>query len=404
MAEETLKPDPVALRNAEVSEIFTLARQQNIDPECTQDVLKRGITAQAFGMEILAGKTQKLQPKAVTPGTLGDVLNAKEVQKFSLHRAIEAKVSGQNCFEREVSDTIAGLIGKRPQGFYIPNEVFRTMSVLGTGAALVQTDLLAGSFIDMLRSALALQALGVTQLVNMVGDVEIPKQLTGSTAYWVGRDGTVTASDQTFGLVKATPHTVGARTLVGRSMLKQASINAEAFTQRDLTNAIATSIDVKAFAGLGGNELTGLKLATGINNPTVSASAMTWVQALGFEGDIRADNAFLGSAKWAMPSAVLANVKSRNKGTDGEWICVTGPDGTARIDGRPVVESNNLPAKSIWYGCWAEMVLVMWGAVDLNVDPYTSAATGGVYITALQDLDTLVRNPQAFAWNAAAIS
>ena len=398
-------PDPVAKRNAEASEMFALARQHNVDPAYTAEAIKRGIDLQAFAREILDGKAATIKPADVTPGKIGEVLSPKEAQKFSLLRAIQSRISGANCFEREVSDEIARIVGKPAQGFYVPNEVFRTMSVTGTGAALVATELMSGSFIDLLRAKLALNALGVTQLMGMVGDVEVPKQTAGSTAYWVARDGTITASDQTFGLVKATPRTVGARTLIGRSMLKQSSLAAEAMVQNDLVATIATAIDQKAFNGAGGSTLTGLTLASDLNGATVTTpGSCTWANLLTFLSTIAADNIDPAAGKWAMPSAVLYNLAGIEK-TSGSGIFLAQNTGGAwSAAGHPIVESNNVPAKAAFYGLWANLVLVTWGALDVNVDPYSSSATGGVYVTAIQDVDTMVREGKAFSYNAAVIS
>lgn len=400
-------PDPVAKRNLEVSEMFTMARQHNVDPAYTAEAIKRGIGPLEFGREILDGKAAKIKPADVTPGKVGEVLTPKEVKKFSLHRAIDAMARGAACFEREVSDELAKIIGKPAQGLYIPNEIARTMSVVGTNgdAALVGTELLAGSFIDMLRAATCIDKLGVTRLLGMKGDVSIPKQLTGQTYYHVGRDQDVTASDGTFGLVKASPHTIGARTIIGRSMLKQSSIDAEALTQRNIVRAMAEGMDVKAFSGTGGDEPAGLALATDINGATVTTpGSATWANILTFLSTIAADNVALNGMKWAMPTNVLFNLAGIEKASNTGVYLAQESNGGWSIAGYPVVVSNNVPAKSAFFGAWSEFYWIMWGAVDVTVNPYTYDAKGAVVITALQDYDHLITHGQAFSYNAAVIS
>jgi HK97 family phage major capsid protein len=401
-------PDPVAKRNVEASEMFVLARQHNVDPAYTAEAIKRGIDLQAFAREILDGKAATIKPADVTPGKIGEVLTPKEAKKFSLHRAIDAMARGASCFEREVSDELARIIGKPAQGLYIPNEIARTMSVVGTNgdAALVGTELLTGSFIEMLRAATCIDKLGVTRLLGMKGDVTIPKQLTGQTYYHVGRDQDVTASDGTFGLVKASPHTIGARTIVGRSMLKQSSLDAEALTQGNIVKAMSEGMDVKAFSGNGGDEPAGLALATDINSATVTTpGSATWANILTFLSTIAADNVALNSMKWAMPTNVLFNLAGIPKVSgQSEMLAKESAAGGWTVAGYPVVLSNNVTAKSAFFGAWSEFYWVMWGAVDITVNPYTYDAKGAVVITALQDYDHLIAHGQAFSYNAAVIS
>jgi hypothetical protein len=43
----------------------------------------------------------------------------------------------------------------------------------------------------------------------------------------------------------------------------------------------------------------------------------------------------------------------------------------------------------------------MWGGLDLTVDPYSNSTTGAIRIVAHQDVDVMVRNGEAFSYNAA---
>ena len=127
---------------------------------------------------------------------------------------------------------------------YVPDAaIIRTISATGTGANLIASDLLVGSFIDLLIPKLVAARLGCATITGCKGDISIGKALTGSTNYWVATDGDVTASTPTFGLVTGAPKTAGARVLIGRSMLKQSSLSAEALVQRDLVAKIAEAID-----------------------------------------------------------------------------------------------------------------------------------------------------------------
>lgn len=50
-----------------------------------------------------------------------------------------------------------------------------------------------------------------------------------------------------------------------------------------------------------------------------------------------------------------------------------------------------------FFGNWADLIMGLWSAVDILVDPYSNGTSGAVRIIALQDLDIAVRHPESFA-------
>jgi hypothetical protein len=46
---------------------------------------------------------------------------------------------------------------------------------------------------------------------------------------------------------------------------------------------------------------------------------------------------------------------------------------------------------------FSQIILGLWGGLDIWPDPYTSAADGGVYIRAFQSCDIGVRQAAAFS-------
>jgi hypothetical protein len=49
------------------------------------------------------------------------------------------------------------------------------------------------------------------------------------------------------------------------------------------------------------------------------------------------------------------------------------------------------------FGNWADLVIGMWGGLDLTVDPYSGSTAGTVRVVALQDVDVALRNTVSFA-------
>ncbi len=52
---------------------------------------------------------------------------------------------------------------------------------------------------------------------------------------------------------------------------------------------------------------------------------------------------------------------------------------------------------AIFFGNFADLIIGMWGGLDILVDPYTYSKSGGLLIRALQDIDIGVRHAESFA-------
>ena len=52
---------------------------------------------------------------------------------------------------------------------------------------------------------------------------------------------------------------------------------------------------------------------------------------------------------------------------------------------------------AIAFGNWADLIVGMWGVLDLMVDPYSNSTSGTVRVVALQDVDVAVRHAESFS-------
>ncbi|NDD45284.1 MAG: phage major capsid protein [Synechococcaceae bacterium WB9_4xB_025] len=176
--------------------------------------------------------------------TSNDVgLSDKETRSFSFARALNYLANPSDAsarraaeFEIEVGKAAAQKYERASNGIVIPNEVLRRDLVVGTptaGGNLVADELLAGSFIDLLRNRLALAQAGVTMLTGLQGNISIPRQTSAATAYWVGENSSPTESQQAIDQVNMTPKTVGAYVDYSRRLLLQSSIDVEGMIRND---------------------------------------------------------------------------------------------------------------------------------------------------------------------------
>ena len=330
-------------------------------------------------------------------------LSAQESRRFSFLRAINYLANPTDraareaaAFEIEASDAAAVKLGRQSRGITIPQDVLRRDLNVGTASAggnLVATDLDAGSFIDLLRNASALDQAGATVLTGLTGNVAIPRQSGAGTAYWVAESGAPSESQQTIDQVSLTPKTVAAFTDYSRRLMLQSSIDVENMIRTDLATVLALKIDLSGLYGTGSNsEPLGLKLTTGVGTEDFAADAPTFAEVVALESDVATANALMGSPVYLMNAAMRGNLKTTKKDAgSGIFIMENG-----EVNGYAGVLSNQVAANDLWFGNFADLIIGYFSGLDLMVDPYTHSTSGTVRVVAMQDVDIAVRHPESF--------
>jgi len=332
-------------------------------------------------------------------------LSDKETRRFSFVRALnylanqgDAQARREAEFEIEVGKAAAQKYERSSNGIVVPNEVLRRDLVVGTpsaGGNLVEDQLLAGSFIDLLRNRLALAQAGVTMLTGLQGNISIPRQTSASTAYWVGENSSPTESQQAIDQVNMTPKTVGAFVDYSRRLLLQSSIDVEGMIRNDLTRVIALEIDRVGVYGTGSsNQPQGLTLTTGIGSGVTLTSYGTFDEYIAMETEVAAANADAGSLRYIINASARGALKSTEKASNTAQFVFEDNE----INGYPVIVSNQLLNNDALFGDFSMMVMGMWSGLDLTVDPFAGATAGTVRVIALQDIDLAVKQPASFSF------
>ena len=330
-------------------------------------------------------------------------LSEKEAGRFSIVRAIAAMATGSwkdAGFELEASRAVAKKLGRDPQGIYIPYETLRRDLVVGTATAgghTVATDLAAESFIELLRNRMMVNAMGARSLTGLVGNVAIPRQTSGATSYWVAESGAPTESAQAFDQVTLSPKTVGAFTDISRKLLLQSSLDVESFVRGDLAATLALAIDLAALNGSGAsNQPTGIINTSGVGAVDLTGG-ISWADVVELESDIATANADAGAMGYLTTAAMRGTMKTTLKASGVSGYLWEGND---NINGYRAMVSNQIPAGKIVFGNWADLIIGMWGALDITTDIYTGSTSGTVRVVALQDVDIAVRHAASFSVGA----
>ena len=344
----------------------------------------------------------KQEPVTMSAAEIG--LTEKESRSFSFLRAInylanptDRSARDAAAFEIEASDAAAAKLGRQSRGITIPQDVLRrdlTVGAATAGGNLVATELDAGSFIDLLRNASALDQAGATVLTGLTGNVAIPRQSGAGTAYWVAESGSSTESQQTVDQVSLTPKTVAAFTDYSRRLMIQSSIDVENMVRSDLARVLALKIDLAGLYGTGSNgEPLGLKLTTGIGTENFAAAIPTFAEVVALESDVATANALLGSPVYLMNAAMRGGLKTKAKDAGSGLFVMEGNE----VNGYRGVLSNQVESGDLWFGNFADLIIGYFSGLDLMVDPYTHSTSGTVRVVAMQDVDIAVRHPESFS-------
>ena len=377
-------------------------------------------------------------------------MSTKEIGQYSLVRALRAAAESRTNprawdeagLEREASDAVAKQTGKQARSFFIPmdwaskslqearglsdavmHDVVKRLGRLekrdltaGTnnaGGYTVQTDLLGDSFIELLRNQMVLRRAGATVLGGLVGNIAIPSQSGGATAYWVAENAAPTESQQTIGQVTMSPKTVGAYTDISRRLLAQSSIDVEAFVRNDLAQVLAIAID---YAGLhdsgASNHPTGVASVSGIgavyagdaasNGTNANGIAPVWADVVNLETSVAVSNANIGALAYITNPKVRGKFKKTQIASNLPMIWQG-----AELNGYPtfvssqvrsdITKGSSTTLSAMFFGNWADLIIGMWGAIDVLVDPYTGGTAGTVRVVELQDIDIAARHAASFA-------
>ena len=66
------------------------------------------------------------------------------------------------------------------------------------------------------------------------------------------------------------------------------------------------------------------------------------------------------------------------------------------VNGYRTEITNQINAGDVFMGNFADLVVLMWGGMKLNVDPYSNSKSGRLRIITFQDIDLVVRSTESF--------
>jgi HK97 family phage major capsid protein len=333
-----------------------------------------------------------------------------QVAGFSLFRAVNALVSGdwtKAGLERDVSNTLAREFGREAKGVFVPPFALaeRTLTTdPGSGGSLVG-EMTDSTYIDVLREQSVIMRLGARLFGGLEGRVSIPRQTATATAEWIAEGEDVAMSAAGFGAVTLNPKTVGAVTSFSRILAKSTYLPIEQVLRHDLRELIARALDQAALgASADVHAPTGLPDVPGVQTVEHGANGgpITWASAVSFVTKLEAANAAVGRLGWALSPEVKGYAMTTPKVAGDATMMMA--DHAAFV-GYPAVASMSMRGRPKGTGTglrgaifanWSDLLVGQWGGVDIMVDPYSLATSGGTQLVALADYDIAARRPESF--------
>lgn len=351
---------------------------------------------------------------------------SKMKEQYSFKRAMEMAISGRRDGVEGEFNAIAAEEYQRSgvsvsaHSIKIPSEVFkRDMTATGgspagtEGGYNIQTSV--GSIIDVLLPRTVLRNLGVQQLSNLVGNLDLPTASTLPSAGWNTENGTATEKSPAFSKVTFSPKRLAAYIQVSNQLMLQSSNSIDAYVRNWLLQAMAQSMESAAIKGGGSNEPTGIIANANVNlvyaggatsnGTNANGAAPVWADVVNLMKAVENANGE-GVAYLTNPlvKAKLQTTPRQSSGVEGNFIWAAGG---SDLNGYPVATSTLVPSNlskgtsstlsAAIFGDFSKMALASWGGMELTVDPYSGATAGLTNVVLNAYMDCNLLQPAAFA-------
>jgi HK97 family phage major capsid protein len=421
----------VAKRNGdEMKEVAELAEMHALE-----GVLIAGTKAGKRADDIRADMVKAMRARLASQQAVNSPIvemTQKEKKEYSFSRAVLAAADNGDCFEADVSQQIASNIqrygipnAKRVDGnghaFYFPTNTRAGLYNAATVGSEVVFDA-PGEFISLLRNKARVLQLGATYLGGLREPLTFPEQNGAGTASWMAENGGADVSDTNITLTTKTltPKTLMSSSSVSRQLLRQAQTNfdVEQLIRSDLATIHALAIDLAAIAGTGAsNQPTGLFSNTSVQvySFATNGGTPTYTNMVGHIFAVENSNANVSTTGFLTTPGIKATLMVSQKfaSTNGEPVWIGGEEGT--VAGIKAYSSNQVQktltagtsttvAHAIYYGCWDQLYIGEWGAMEVIVDPYRLKKQGMIELTSFQMVGIMVRRPTSFVISKQSLS
>ncbi len=381
-----------------------------LDPKDGPDAVRNGRTVDQFKDFII----QKMESRHTDTSALHIGLSRDETKRYSFGRALVASITGdwsKAGLEMECSRAVEKIMGRAPEGFFVPFDIFRRDFNVGTSSEagnLVGTDLRGDLYTDALRNAMVMGRLGVRFLTGLSSNLDLPRKTTAGTLGMLTEIGSASETAPVTAKATLSPKRIGAYTEVSKQALIQSAMSLEDLIRDDLVTGAAVLLENQCINGAGtGAEIKGLRNVTGIGTVVGGPNGLApaWSHIVDLESACANAN-----AEPDRVAGYLINTKLRGKLKQTQFatnLPFIWQNGDMPLNGYRAAVTNNVPSNltkgtsttvcsaALFSSDWTMTTIGLFGAPDVTVDPYSKADTGQVKITLNQFADMQHRQPAA---------
>lgn len=405
-----------------INEVTQLAQEHNISDLAREFIRSAVANGDCPRIEVFRGIARANIPedKPLRNEEIG--LGNEERRAFSVVNLARSMRDGASsadreaaAFEMEACDAAAAASEGAQRGQYVlPADLMSSWgdftinginsrsdmarAALGTGGtgAVQNTDHLADRFIDNLRNRLVLGSLGVTMLPGLSGNVEIPGADANISAAWLAsEDADAAESNPSFRTVNLAIKDLAAYTDMTRRMLVQSTIAIEQYVRNQLARAMAEAIDSAGFYGAGsGGVPEGIANVTGIGSVTFAAAVPTREELIDLKTAIANTNR--GTDIAYVANSTMTGDFQKTKVDAGSGIFLMQNE-TDRLIGKRYEETNQITDGDVFSGAFQDMLMGMWGSLELDRSTEAKFLSGGLRLRAIQSVDFGYQRVGSFA-------
>ena len=440
---------------AEANKIFNLVRDQKLDAEKGLRAVQNKQSFEDFQSEVLKEMKASRAEIDAKSGALkvelheenrfdGLQVEKKDKEAFRITNLMAGKIDDFKGTiggrEKEMCDAEAELrrkAGMEVRGLAIPGSIVGTASewrarqaeklhlqqravIAGTDASggyLVDSELRPENFIDVLYGEFAVSR-AATMLMDVKGDISIPKQDGRVTATWKGEIAAADESNPTFENITLSPKELRVMSRFSRTFAIQSSLDAENLARRNIMRGLGEVLDSNLIYGTGlSNAIGGVTTINAIGSATESerVQVINYTKANLAYSDTLSAIENMGNNKipmgmgmeWIASWKFWKDAKQVAMLTNGsipiwyeDMICDFPASATSQIKqgGQNAfgTSTNLVNADHGFVANWTYLLVAMWGGLDLVIDPYTNLDTSQIRVVGFYRVDCGFAYDEAF--------
>jgi HK97 family phage major capsid protein len=330
--------------------------------------------------------------------------NGKKLTGLEAEMQVEAEAENKSW---------GGIMGLGISQKVLANKIVTRSTLAAASSPVVPT--LVGNFIDAVWAKTVLVPLGAQTLSGLTGNVDLPYFSTKPAVKWDAENDANSDAGAALNKVSLSPHRITNYVPLSKLLLVQEAAGIEQKVWDALISATAVHLQRGALHGASDGP-TGLIATSGIGDVAggTNGLAPTLLHVLELISKIELADADMGSLafvtspkiKYKLQTTAIESGHPERVWNILEPTKLVGYNAavTTLVSDVLVKNGSGAACSAIFFGNWNKMILAQFGAIDMLVDPYSSAKSNIVDLVLNAFYDAAPEHPASFACMKDALS